>query len=101
MNAPSDSIFQIYPFLYLYMTRYDKQFVDSFLDLLIKAFVGLLTAWFVLVTPYVIFQDFVMKGHGYSFATLLEGHYDVLFRTDNWNYVKVKVELFDIFLFRL
>ncbi|XP_075242809.1 uncharacterized protein LOC142337460 isoform X2 [Convolutriloba macropyga] len=58
-------------------------------DLLIKAFVGLLTAWFVLVTPYVIFQDFVMKGHGYSFATLLEGHYDVLFRTDNWNYVKI------------
>ena len=42
-----------------------------------------------MVTPYIIFQDFVMKGHSYSFATLLQAHYDSLFYEDNWESFEV------------
>ncbi|XP_075261660.1 uncharacterized protein LOC142353313 [Convolutriloba macropyga] len=55
-------------------------------DLLTRTFVALLVSWTVLVTPHVLFQDYVSKGRMYSLGTLMQSHQDTFIFTDIFGY---------------
>ena len=59
-------------------------------DLLIRVFIALLVSWVIMVTPHVVFQDYVQRGNWYSFGTLMYVQSQVTFYESNYETVEVR-----------